>query len=274
MKPSLLASAILANTAVLLGAGTASAQPAAKPAAASARACGVTAIPLSVGSEWVYQPATPPQDRVLTEAQKRLTPLEPKKLVIKVAGVDTKDGVTTVSLTEDHDGRVHQTWVKCAGGGATFQIAPDAFWFAGEPGTTYGIELSNVERKGQTLGLVGGKIAALEWHDDLIASWKHVVTGKRELPLRSGKLEVIRHWVVQPDEEIGMNGGRLKAKKLGIEITMKVSIEPAPPEPIRPPPLMVNFFWYVDGVGPVQIVNSYGQMYVLTSSTAMASATK
>jgi hypothetical protein len=244
-----------------------------QPNAASAEAavvkpaCGVTAIPLLVGNEWLYEPTAPPPDRALPDAAKRLTPVEPKKLAIKVTSIETTGGVTTVSLSESLDGRVHSTWIKCAGGGATFQIAPDAFWFAGEPGATFGIELSSVERKGQTLGLAAGKLTALEWRDDMTATWKHVPTGKVQPNMREGKLEVRRHWVVQPDEEISTPAsGIVMAKKIGVEITIKVSIEPPPVAPIKDPPLMVNFLWYVNGIGPVQVLNSYGQMFQLTSA--------
>lgn len=259
--------AALGASLLFLGTETAIAAPKAAPASAP-RACGVTAIPLVVGNEWVYETTAPPADRTLTDAQKRLTPLEPKKLTITVTAIETADGVTTVSLNESLDGRVHPTWIKCAGGGSTFQIAPDAFWFAGEAGATFGIELANIERKGQTLGLTGGKLTALEWHDDLRATWKQVATGKVQPSLGQGKLEVLRHWVAQPDEEINTPvSGNAQAKKLGIEITINVSIDPAPPTPIRAPPLLVNFLWYVDGIGPVQALNSYGQMFILTSAT-------
>ena len=155
----------------------ASAQP--RPVAPKVvRACGVTALPLSVGNSWTYEPTAPPPDRALTDAQLRNTPLPPKKLVVTVTGVETKEGVTTVSLSEELDGRVHPTTITCRAGGAEFRMSPTAFWFTAEPGTTYGIELSDVERKGHTLELNGGKVIALEWHDDLTAKWKHVATGK------------------------------------------------------------------------------------------------
>jgi hypothetical protein len=237
-----------------------------KPAWA-VRACGVSAIPLVVGNEWTYEPVPPPAERTLTEAQIRLTPLQPQKLVIKVTAIDTKADGTVVTLTEDHDGRVHTTSIRCTGGG-TFEVAPDAFWFAGEPGPTYGIELSRVEHKGQTLNLAAGKITGLEWHDDVKATWKHVATAKATPPMRAGALELIRHWVVLPEEKIEMttgerSGEQVKALKLGLETTVKVTIEPPTDKPLRAPPLLVNFFWMVDGIGPIQVLNSYGQQFQL-----------
>lgn len=244
------------------------AQPRGKAPAKQPKACGVTALPLAMGNEWTYEPVPPPPERQLTEAQIRLTPVEPKKLVIKVTGVETKDGATAVTLTEDHDGRVHTTTIRCTAGG-TFQIAPDAFWFAGEPGKTYGIELEDIERKGSTLNLAAGKLTGLEWRDDMKAKWKHVATGKIAPTMRKGTIEVSRHYVVLPEETLDVTigeraGQQVKTAKLGLETLLKVTIEPAPPNELKAPPLLVNFFWFVDGTGPIQVQNSYGQQYVLT----------
>jgi hypothetical protein len=262
-------SALLIPALLTVTAASAMAQPkGGKPPAKLPKACGVTAIPLAMGNEWTYEPVPPPPERMLTDAQVRLTPIQPKKLVIKVAGIDTKDDVTTVTLSEDHDGRVQTTTIRCTAGGQ-FSIAQDAFWFAGEPGTTYGIELSDVERKGNSLALAAGKITSLEWRDDLKAKWKHLVTGKAKPKMKTGTLEITRHYVVLPEEAIDIKigdlaGQQVKTVKLGLESTVKVTIDPAPPLELKAPPMLVNFFWMVDGTGPVQIGNSYGQQYVLT----------
>lgn len=242
----------------------ASAQPRRPVVPKAVRACGVSAVPLSVGNSWTYEPTPPPPDRALSEAQLKNTPWPPKKLVITVTGVETQDALTTVTLSEDLDGRVHPTTITCRAGGADFRVAPTSFWFTGEPGNIYGIELSEGERKGATLELTGGKLIALEWHDDLTAKWKHVPTGKAKPTLRSGTLSLNRHFVVQPAETVTSKAGTWKALKLGIEITTKVTIEPAPAAPLKEIPLQVNFLYLADGVGVVQALNSFGQMYILT----------
>jgi hypothetical protein len=282
------------------GAAPAAAQPkTARPARPPARACGVTAIPLVVGNEWVYEPVAVPADRDLSDAQKKLTPVRPDKIAIKVTAIDTKDGVTTVSLREDIDGKAHDTTITCTAGGGRFQIGMASFWFAGEPGTVYGIELGAVERKGQTLTLAGGKLsgAVSDWRDDIKASWKHVPTAKATPAMRGGQLELGRHWVALPDEPVATKVGQWnRTRKLGLETAARVGLEPPPekplrgdirckdnkhaicqckmpqtpqdpPDPICTPPLLVNFFWFVDGIGPVQVLNSYGQMFQLSSTT-------
>lgn len=256
--------------ALTLGAlaSTAAAQPKAKPPAKLPKACGVAAFPMAMGNEWTYEPVPPPPERQLTDAQIRLTPLQPKKLVIKVTGIETKDGVTTVKLSEDHDGRVHESSIRCNATGM-FQISPEAFWFSGEPGKTYGIELEEVERKGSTLTLVEGKMTALEWRDDMKAKWKHVPTAKSQVKMRKGTLDLSRHWVLLPEEAIDVRlgdwaGQQVKTVKLGLETLVKVTIEPAPLQELKAPPLLVNLFWMLEGTGPLQISNSYGQQYILT----------
>src|SRR5688572_13680990 len=53
------------------------------------KACGITAIPLSVGNQWVYEAVAHPTP--LEEAQKKLLPPQPSKVTITVATVETKE---------------------------------------------------------------------------------------------------------------------------------------------------------------------------------------
>lgn len=232
------------------------------------RACNVSAIPLVVGNEWTYTPVEPPEDRALTDAQKKLTPVRPEKIVIKVSSIETQGGVSTVTLREDIDGKQHDTTITCTAGGARFQIAMDSFWFAGEPGQAYGVELSEVERKGQSLALAGGKLNAglADWHDDIKAKWKHVPTAQAKPTMRTGTLDLVRHYVKLPDEPIATTLGAWQTKKLGLETQPTLTIEPPTEQPLRLPNMLVNVFWIADGVGPVQILNSYGVMFQLTGA--------
>lgn len=255
---------VLSFATVVAGlAGAAQAQP--KPVTPKVvRACGVTAIPLTVGNEWTYEAAGLPADRALSEAQMKAQPVVPKRVTISVKSVDTKDGVTTVGLSEDIDGRVHASSITCTA--TSFQVSPNAFWFNGEPGDVFGIELTDVERKGKTLDLVAGKLTTLaDWHDDLNAKWKHLVVGKVIPTMRSGTLSLTRHIVTQPSESVTTKAGTWKAAKLGIETTIKVTIDPAPPNPLRDIPLLVNFIYLVDGVGVVQTMNYTAQFLLVNS---------
>lgn len=244
--------------------GSAIAQP---RAAKAPKACGITAIPLSVGNEWTYEPSLPPPEMALNDAQKRNTPVQPTKLTIKVTNIETKpDTGTTVTLSEDLDGKVHTTTITCAANGTRFSISPTAFWFSGEPGIPHGVELTDVERKGQTLSLVAGKISGLEWYDDVVATWKHVPVGKRSPRMSKGTMEVKRHWVLLPTESITLkDGSEAKPIKLGLETQVKVTLDPAPAEPLREHPQQNSYFWFIDGTGPVQVLNVHRQQFALTT---------
>ncbi|MEZ4402632.1 MAG: hypothetical protein R3B06_21605 [Kofleriaceae bacterium] len=240
---------------------------AAQPKPKVERACNVSAIPLSVGNSWTYEQVQAPPEFQLSPAAVRFTPFPPAKLVIKVTAVETTGDTTKVTLSEDSDGRVHSTWVTCTRAGG-FQVAPDSFWFNGEPGTTFGLELGDVARPGKTLFLAGGKLAnEPEWHDDMTATWKHAATAKAAPPMRSGTLSVTRRVVTLPSELVSSKAGQWKATKLGIENTIVVTITPEPPAPLKVIPPQVSYLYVADKVGVVQVINSFGQMFVLTDVT-------
>ena len=253
---------MLSLATVAAVAGTAAAQP--KPAKVP-RACNASAVPLSVGNEWTYEATQVPADRALSDAQLKALPPQPKQVTIKVTAIDTKDNVTTVTLSEDLDGRVHTSTITCSAGGG-FSMAPNAFWFNGEPGEVVGLELSETTRKGKTLELAAGKLngALTEWHDDLSAKWKHLAIGKVFPTLRTGTIELARHVVVLPSEQISTKAGTWKAAKLGIETTTKITIEPVTEQPLRDIPLLVNLMYVQDGVGVVAVINSAAQ-YMLVN---------
>src|SRR5450432_4363083 len=96
------------------GRGAAAKTAAAKTAGTVTRACGVSAIPLVVGNEWIYEPVgvpgAPPPDP--NDAKKY--PQRSKKIVIDVVSVETQNGATTVHLSEDIDGRKLATTITCA----------------------------------------------------------------------------------------------------------------------------------------------------------------
>lgn len=254
-------SAVAAALVVLTAAHAADAQP--KPKVA--RACGISAIPLTVGNQWIYESAGLPADRALTENQLKGLPVIPKQVTITVKSVDTKDGVTTVTLTEDLDGRAHETSITCTA--TSLVMSPNAFWFNGEPGDVFGIELTDVERKGRTFAIAAGKLDTVtpDWHDDLNAKWRHIAVGKVFPTMRTGTLGLGRRVVIQPPEAITTKAGSWKANKLGIESTLAITIEPAPLKPLREIPLLVNFMYQVDGVGVVQTVTGSAQYLLVTS---------
>jgi hypothetical protein len=238
--------------------GASHAQPAGANKAKPTRACGVSAIPLVVGNEWVYQPVgvpgAPPPDP--NDAKKY--PQRSKKIVIDVVSVETQNAATTVHLTEDIDGRKLDTTITCTAD--KFDVDPNSFFFAGEPGGAYHVDLSELQHKdGTTLKLVGGKLAGPDWRDDIVATWKQTPTQGATAKLWDGKLEMERHYILAGSDTIQSAAGTFTgAQRVTLDITGRVMLNPPDANPSEFPAGLQNRFWFADGIGIVQVQNSYG----------------
>lgn len=249
---------------------------AASPAHAQAkakvtRACGVSVLPLSVGNQWTYEFVPPPPERQLSDIQARLFPRPAQKVIIQVVSVETQDAITTVTLSEDVDGRKITSTISCAKD--KFQVSPESFFFQGEPGGAYNLAFTKLEHKGNTLELAGGRLAAgPEWRHDIIASWKRSPSEGIQAELGEGKLEMERRIVVMPKETITTTAGEYKnASHIALEITGRVTAAPVSKatetKPMEMPAGFVNHIWLADGTGVVQVLNAFSHMYQLTSVT-------
>lgn len=236
--------------------------------------CPTRTLPLVIGNTWTYISAPP----IVQLDQKELAqlPNQPKKVVITVKESATNAGVTTVKLLEeswldDKAPRQIETTIVCSA--TKFDIAPESFFFAGEPGGYYGLQLASVERKGTTWGLVRGVIPDVEWREDLVVTWKRVGAPG------SGKLEMERQIIPAEREEVKTPYGVYRAEPLHINITGRVFVDNAFPSvpagsppgtapTVEPYPLkagMRNTLWVVEGVGIVQARNSFEHLYVLST---------
>lgn len=237
----------------------------AQPAPKGTKACGVTAIPLQVGNEWTYSAVSIPGMTPDPGAAKKY-PKQPAKVTVTVAGVETQNGVTTVTLNEDADGHKIQTTITC--GPNKFDISPDSFFFAGEPGGNFNLEFTSFEHKGgTTLKLAGGRLQGPEWRDDILAKWKQVPSKGTDRSVWQGSLELERHYVLAGQDNIASTGGIFNgAQKLTLEITGRVILDPPDANPAELPAGLKNTFWFADTIGIVQIQNSYNHGYQLTAS--------
>jgi hypothetical protein len=259
MKPAMSLRWTLAVAICVLAPSIAAAQP--KPKAVSA--CGQRLLPLKVGNQWVFEPGKPPTDP--PEAMVRIIPVQPRKLTITVVGIETVAGKSVVTLEEDADGRKATTTITCGGG--KFEASLDSVFFAGEPGGVYNIQFDKLERK-----LVDGTPFAAGWREDLIATWKRNPSEGVQAELGTGRLEVERKFTLAPGtEQIGVpwtqaHPKQASARKLGIELTGRVAIDGLA-NPQEMPANWINYIWFVDGVGPIQILNSYFHLYMLSDAT-------
>jgi len=256
--------AVLAGLSISLGATrTAHAQP--KPKVS--RACGVTALPLSLGNEWTYTAVAAPADKKLPANEARLTPRQPLQVVIQVVSVETQNDVTKVTLSEDIDGRKLATTITCTRN--SFQVSPESFFFAGEPGAGWNVTLADVvhKDKGNTLQLTGGRLTTPTWRDDIAATWAQAPTEGTNAKLGKGRIEMERVFTLQPKQQVQTAAGLYNATEVLLEITGRVNLEPsaAGANVFEMPANFRSHLWFVDGVGLVQVLNGYAHMYQLAS---------
>jgi hypothetical protein len=251
----------VASLALTLGAAAGSGDAVAQPKKAKpASACGVKLFPLTVGNTWTYQAVaspTPPD-----ESSKHRTPPQPKQVTVTVASIETVAGKSVVHLTEQADERTLETTITCGAG--VFQVAPESFFFAGEPGGYYDITLDKVDRKlveGEGLGAPWSSA----WREDIIAQW--VAQGEKGAgELGKGKLELERLMSIRAAEQLNVIYGLVRGTKLEIEVTGRVTLD-GTTKAIEMPANVKNLLWFTDGVGLVQVLNNYQHMYQLSAVT-------
>ena len=165
-------------------------------------------------------------------------------------------------MQEDVDGRKLKTSITCTAD--KFTIDPQSFFFAGEPGGAFHLELSDFQHKdGTTLKLVGGKLTGPDWRDDVVGAWKQTPTEGADAKLWQGKLEIERYFKIAGADDIttsldGQAHTFTKAQKVTLEITGRVTLDPPEANAFEFPMGYLNTFWFSDGVGIVQTQNSYG----------------
>lgn len=271
-------------TALVLVPAVAGANPkqeAAKSAGSGKPACGVKLVPLVVGNQWTYNSIAAPMPA--PEQIRRLSPAQPKAIVITVKSVESKGGETVVTLEEkltidrtrdpkkpEIDEFTYDSTITCTD--KKFDISPNSFYFAGEPGGYLGLEITKLDHlKGTSLELKKGKVGEAQWREDLAFTWKRVPTEGSGAKLGSGKLELERVFTPQDPEPVTTKSGMMyKSEKLGLITTGRVTLDnPGNPnhKPMELPANWISTLWVSDGVGVVQTLNSYGHMYQLIDTT-------
>jgi hypothetical protein len=246
--------------------------------------CGVKILPMSVGNTWTYAmvPAPmPPDDQI-----KRISPAQVDSITITVKAIDTPKGGDTVvtleektslDLTKDKsdpkakkviDEHTYTSTITC--NAKKFEISPESFFFAGEPGGYIGLKLDNVEhQKGTSWQLTNGGIGDQQWREDVHMKWTRVPTEGSEAKLGTGRIELERQFTPQQPEAVSTKVGAYTAEKLGLVTTGRVFLDGAAPDakPMELPANWVSTLWIAPGTGVIQTLNPYSQMYQLTDAT-------
>lgn len=240
--------------------------------------CGATVLPLVEGNHWTYgfvvSPNPPREDLV------KLLPTQPSTVEITVKSVQTQGADTVITLEEKTsadlskdpkkhimDDRTLTTTVTC--NRTKFEISPDSFFFAGEPGGYYGLKFDDFKRpKDTTLKLVNGNIGEAEWREDIVAHFTRTGVEGSGAKLDGGKLELERKFSPAQPERLNTKAGLYTAEHLFLTTTGRVTLDHPQPDskPSELPAGWVNQLWLVPNVGVVQALNAYGHMYMLTDA--------
>lgn len=239
-------------------------------------ACNAKILPLVEGNKWTYgfvaAPITPRDEMV------KLSPSQPMEIVITVKSVEIRGTDTVVTLEEKtkadlskdpkkhiYDERTITSTITC--NATKFEISPESFFFAGEPGGHFGLNIDKLERpKDTTWKLVNGTIGDAEWREDIVAHFSRASVTGSNAKLGGGKIELERKFTPAQPENVNTKVGVYLAERLAITTTGRVTLDNPQPDtkPMELPANWVNQLWLVPNVGMIQALNSYAHMYMLT----------
>jgi hypothetical protein len=253
------------------GMATAHAQPKPKPA------CGIKALPLIEGNQWVYTPVAPPDD-VRSTALKIAAnkPKQPDKFTVKVVSVVPGDrGSAEITLEETAHYKVtgdtpqeldvvKTVKLQCAKD--ALDVSPESFLFAGEPGGSMALELGEVTRpEGERSYVFGlGQLRVPEWIENIKAPFTRTSSKSTQAELAGGSLDLQRIVKRGGPEPVTTAMGTFTAIPVQIELVGSVIID-LPPEPERfsIPANTISKLWVADNIGVIQMFNASGHMYQL-----------
>jgi hypothetical protein len=254
--------------------------PAAAGPTGKATQCGVKVFPLAVGNSWTYSmvPAPMPAD----DSLKRIIPRQPSTVIVTVKAIDGGvKGADTVATLEEKtstdigtdpkkpvlDEHTYTTTITC--NAKKFDISPDSFFFAGEPGGMMGMKLDKLDRKNTSWMLTNGGIGEAQWREDIAATWTRIPHEGSDAKLGTGKIEMERQFTPQPQESVSTKAGTYTAEKLGLITTGRVTLDNAPADekPLELPANFITTIWIAPGAGVVQTLNPYAHMYQLSAAT-------
>ena len=239
-------------------------------------ACGARILPLVEGNQWTYgfvaAPTEPRPDLA------KLSPSEPQEIVISVKKIETKgldtvvtlEEKTTTDLSKDPkkkilDQRTITSTITC--NLKKFEISPESFFFAGEPGGYFGLTFDKLERSRETSWkLINGTIGETDWREDVVAHFTRASVPGSGAKIDSGKIELERKFTPVQPENVNTKVGVYTAESLVLMTTGRVTLDHPQPDvkPMELPAGWLNKLWLVPNVGVIQVLNSYSHMYMLT----------
>ena len=221
--------------------------------------CGLTYAPFAKGNTWTYEFMVPPG----VEEKAGLKVNAPDQIKITVEDVVSEKGLTTITLKEAYR-KVNQTvTLTCSKAG--LQIPPQSFFFNGEPGGARGIDLSNLEMKGQHSFPKGNLKAGLSLFTEIKGDVVRASTHK-DVKHPNARIEMERQLNVGGREEVVTNTETFKATGVEVKISGRVFIESNEGKE-RNMPAMKSLMWFAKNVGLVRVYNRFGHGWQLLSKS-------
>jgi hypothetical protein len=193
----------LVAVAVLVPATSALAKAKKKRGKAAPPACNLHYLPLVAGYSWTYASGQ-------------------EQVEVKVTGVqqgkdEAGEPATLINVQETYGAQVQKTqWTCTAGKG--LRISPDSFFFTGEPGASYGTQVTWTSHEDVWLHPDVNVVADSGWGEKLKGDVKRADTGGQGVVHPDAKLEVERYVVVKPAEMYSSAVWQGKAMKLEFQL--------------------------------------------------------
>ena len=241
------------------------AQPKPKPA------CGIKALPLIEGQQWIYTPVAPPEE--IAPTARKIAANKPKqadKVTIKVVSVVPIDRTSAeITLEETAHELTKTTKLKCTRD--SIDVPPQSFFFTGEPGGGLAMDVGAVERPEGEHSYVFqfGQLRVPEWLENIKAPFTRTPGEGTGAKLANGSLDLQRVLKRGGLEPVTTLLGTFDATPVQVELVGSVLIDMggAEPEKFGIPANTLSKLWMTDGVGVVQVFNSNGHMYQLQEAT-------
>jgi hypothetical protein len=229
--------------------------PAAPAAAAKGPACGISFLPLVEGNEWTYQFFVPENFQMAPGLH--IAPIDTLK--IKVVKVEPAADGTKITVEETYRKVVAQSVLTC--NADHLLVAPESFFFAGEPGGGLGIQLDKLQRKGESFLIKTGLKEST--YEEFKATAVRKPTEGSGAQLAAASLELERKMTVKGIEPVESGMGQHKAIRVDLQITGRATLEVQKGKPFNMPEVGATM-WFEPGTGIVRVESRLGNGWRLT----------
>jgi hypothetical protein len=217
-------------------------------------ACGIKHLPLAEGTSWVYEPVNQPPGGP-----------PPANLRVEVLKVEKDGANTAITIKETYRDNEYEMVATCDKSGIV--LPPESFFFAGEPGGTAMLELSNVKHKGSSYPVRGLK-SGDQWLEEFKADVKRVIADGAAAEHGDAKVELERLVTVLPGKQVVSTGIQTyKATPVEFEVLGRGLVGEKTQEiPVRDK----GAIWFVNKIGVVRAREVSGREWQLIDSTLIA----